>query len=109
VDELDVRVDSMNLQPVLSQFGMRADSSVRRVCLRRGVLLHRLGFRRDAPVRVMGLRRGVPRHGLGLRRDASVVSVIRERWEDRYANKSDMATPSKPPTEIRSFTPARHS
>jgi hypothetical protein len=57
----------------------------------------------------MRLRRGVLGHGLGFRRGASVVAVMRERWVDRFANKTEMATPSKPPTEIRSFTPARHS
>jgi hypothetical protein len=101
-------MDSMDLQPVISQLGMRADSSVRGVCLRRGVLLHRLGFRRDAPVRVMGLRRGVPGHGLGFRRGASVVSVIRERWEDRYANKPQMATPSKPSDHFVRASRRRH-
>ena len=58
-------------------------------------LLHRLGFRRDALVRLIGLWRCVPLHGLGFRRGAAVISVIRERWGDRFANKTEMATPSK--------------
>jgi hypothetical protein len=41
--------------------------------------------------------------GLGSVRGASVVSVIRSRWEDRFANKTEMATPSKPCDEIRAL------
>ena len=76
--------------------GLWLDSFVRRVWLGRFVLEHWLGFRRGAPVRVIGLRRGVPGHWLGFRRGASVVAVIRERWEDRFANKPQMATPRNP-------------
>jgi hypothetical protein len=93
----------MDMHMMIFRLGLRLDSSVHRVSSRRFVLGHRLGFRRDAPVFQMERSAAFSCIGLGSVRGASVVSVIRSRWEDRFANKTEMATPSKPCDEIRAL------